>query len=71
MKVMRNTPLSTDTRCPHKDTPRARACCGALLRPGDGADRISEHLGRIVLQCLKCGRRWSCSTAEGEFKRKV
>jgi hypothetical protein len=68
---MRTTPLATDTRCLHKDTPRSNSCRGDLVRPNDGADRMSEHLDRIVLLCLKCGQRWSCSTSEVEYKRKV
>lgn len=48
---------ASDTFCNEKDG--KHYCCGQLWRAGDGADRLSERLGRIILVCLKCGTRKS------------
>lgn len=63
-------PCATDTRCPEK-TAGGRHCGGDLVRPDDGADRMSERLGRIVLQCSKCGTRWSVPMSTGQYRRKT
>jgi len=39
-------------------------CGGTLHRTNDGADKLSERLGRIVVVCDKCGTKLSLSTTE-------
>ena len=62
----RKDPIATDTRCP-AGLGGGRRCGGGLFRPGDGADKLSEYLGRIVLQCDRCGQRWTVHQSTGEL----
>lgn len=56
-----SNPSAVCTRHCHAEKIR---CGGALFRTLDGADKLSERLGRIVVVCDKCGSRFSLSTAD-------
>jgi len=55
-----------NTRCLRKTGYGHYRCGGALFRPGDGADRLSERMGRIVVQCDRCGERTSLPVSKEE-----
>jgi hypothetical protein len=53
------SPAATLTTCPNRSCKNTEGR-GALCRTGDGADRLSEATaGRIVVQCMSCGDRYS------------
>lgn len=43
----------------HSHVDKTTKCRGGLFRTGDGADRISEHMGSIVVRCIECGATFS------------
>jgi hypothetical protein len=50
----------TDTRCPVKGCHHS-----ALVRDLSGAGRLSEHMGRVILQCeTVASHRWSVPVGE-------
>ena len=62
---IQDPPVAEQTMCGREVN--GGRCHGTLMRTNDGADRLAELSGRIVVRCDRCHTTWSIPVVQNQI----